>query len=147
MTVLNKHALISGNLVTLLIGGFKVFNLAVHMYSVGFYMSSVTIGELLSGLLSTSTGIVVIAIQFLLGLALGYILVKALKYILALIAILILGSALSIWSLGSLPEDILAKIGVTIETLKNLAIVFTTILVGPIMVGFIIGVILGLVKK
>lgn len=110
-------------------------------------MSSVTIGELLSGLLSTSTGIVVIAIQFLLGLALGYILVKALKYILALIAILILGSALSIWSLGSLPEDILAKIGVTIETLKNLAIVFTTILVGPIMVGFIIGVILGLVKK
>ncbi|MEM5833371.1 MAG: hypothetical protein QXF04_02375, partial [Candidatus Aenigmatarchaeota archaeon] len=46
--------------------------------------------------------VIVMLIQFVLGLALGYVSVKALKYIIAFIAVLVLGVMLSIWNLGTL---------------------------------------------
>jgi uncharacterized membrane protein (Fun14 family) len=110
-------------------------------------LTDLTITELLTEILSTPTGAIVTFIQFLLGLALGYITAKIFKYILAMIAILILGSFLSVWSIGSLSGESLSKLGVTLETLKNIVLAFLTILVGPIAIGFIVGVIIGFLKK
>jgi uncharacterized membrane protein (Fun14 family) len=110
-------------------------------------LTDLTITELLTEILSTPTGAIVTFIQFLLGLALGYITAKIFKYIIAMIAILILGSFLSVWSIGSLSGETLSKLGVTLETLKNIVLAFLTILVGPIAIGFIVGVIIGFLKK
>jgi uncharacterized membrane protein (Fun14 family) len=110
-------------------------------------LTDLTITELLTEILSTPTGAIVTFIQFLLGLALGYITAKIFKYIIAMIAILILGSFLSVWSIGSLSGESLSKLGVTLETLKNIVLAFLTILVGPIAIGFIVGVIIGFLKK
>jgi hypothetical protein len=110
-------------------------------------MTDLTITDLLTEILSTPTGAVVTFIQFLLGLALGYITAKIFKYIVAMIAILILGSLLSVWSIGSLSEESLSKLGITLEALKNIVLAFLTILVGPIAIGFIVGVIIGFLKK
>ncbi|MEM4717647.1 MAG: hypothetical protein QXE81_02670, partial [Desulfurococcaceae archaeon] len=86
-------------------------------------------------------------IQFILGLALGYISAKIFKYVLALIAILILGSVISVWSLESLSSETLGKIGTTLEIIKNTVSAFIAILIGPVATGFIIGVIIGFIKK
>ncbi|MEM3912845.1 MAG: hypothetical protein QXM43_05925 [Desulfurococcaceae archaeon] len=110
-------------------------------------MDNLTISELMNEVLSTPTGAIVTFIQFLLGLALGYITAKIFKYILAIIAILVLGSLLSVWSIGSISKETLTKLGVTLETLKNIVVAFATLLVGPIAVGFIVGAIIGFLKK
>jgi hypothetical protein len=89
----------------------------------------------------------IMVLQFLLGLALGYISVKALKYILAFIAILALGTFLSIWSLGTTPQDVLKNVGIAIDAAKGLAIVLGLMTVGPVSIGFIVGAIIALLKK
>lgn len=88
-----------------------------------------------------------VAIQFLLGLALGYVSVKALKYVLAFIAILILGTFLSVWSLGLTPAQALQTIGTIFQTAKDLALVLGLMSIGPVSIGFIVGAIIGLMKK
>lgn len=110
-------------------------------------MSELSTSDLLKEIVSTPTGSIAVFIQFLLGLALGYVVAKIFKYLLALLGILILGSLLSVWSLGSISKDTLSKIGVNIETIKSLATTLIVLLVGPVAVGFILGIVIGLVKK
>ena len=90
---------------------------------------------------------VVMIIQFILGLALGYIAVKAFKYIVAFVAILALGSLLSVWSIGMTPEDVLKTIGLTVVAVKNLVVLLGLTTAGPVTAGFIIGAITALIKK
>lgn len=93
----------------------------------------------------------VMAIQFLLGLALGYVSFKILKYILALIAILALGSILSVWSISGSLEKALSN--VTTEFSKiwpyvmNALQILGVLTVGPVAVGFILGIVLALIRK
>lgn len=110
-------------------------------------LSNITIGELISEVLSTPSVSMVVVIQFLLGVALGYIATKIFKYVLAMIGILVLGSLLSIWSIEGLSKETLGKLGATIETIKNIVISFTALLVGPIATGFILGVVIGLIRE
>ena len=110
-------------------------------------MLGVSLMDVTSTVLSNYQSYVVIAIQFLLGFALGYVSVKALKYILAFIAILALGVALSVWSLGSTPQDVLNKLGLTVEALKGLATLLGLLTVGPTSIGFIIGALVALLRK
>ncbi|MEM1526559.1 MAG: hypothetical protein QW775_05175 [Ignisphaera sp.] len=110
-------------------------------------MAEPTIGELLSSLLSQPSTLAVIAIQFFLGLALGYISIKILKYIVAFLAIIILGTFLSIWSLGLTPTEVLSTFGIAAETIKRLAVVMGLLSVGPVSVGFVVGIVVGLIKK
>ncbi|MEM2214926.1 MAG: hypothetical protein QXP47_00520 [Candidatus Nezhaarchaeales archaeon] len=88
-----------------------------------------------------------VAVQFLLGLALGYVSVKALKYILAFIAILVLGTFLSVWSLGLTPAQALQTIGTALQAVKELAVVLGLMSIGPVSIGFVVGAIIGLMKK
>lgn len=110
-------------------------------------MADPTIGELLSSLLSQPSTLAVVAIQFFLGLALGYISVKILKYIIAFLAIIILGTFLSVWSLGITPTEVLSTFGLAGETVKRLAVVLGLLSVGPVSVGFVVGIVVGLIKK
>lgn len=106
-----------------------------------------TVGELIAKLLSQPSTAVVMLIQFLLGLALGYISVKVLKYILAFIAIIALGTFLSIWSLGMTPTEVFSTLGIAAEAAKRLATVLGILTVGPVSIGFIIGIVIGLLKR
>ncbi|MCE4609516.1 MAG: hypothetical protein F7C36_03930 [Desulfurococcales archaeon] len=93
----------------------------------------------------------VMLIEFLLGFGLGYTAVKALRYILAFIGILLLGSALSVWSIGANSAEIAEKIGMEVKQLlpllKGLMTVFGTIVVGPASVGVLVGMIVASIKK
>lgn len=91
--------------------------------------------------------VMIMFIQFILGAALGYIAVKALKYILAFILILVLGAFLSIWSLGATPQEVLGKLGVTIEALKGIAYIVGLMMIGPVAVGFIVGLLLAILLR
>lgn len=110
-----------------------------------------TLQEVVSVAVSNPKMGLTILIEFLLGVALGYIGMKALRYILAFIGILILGSILSAWSLGGNLEDIATKLGVELKQLlpllKQFAITIGATIVGPASIGVIVGVILAMVKK
>ncbi|MEM1645983.1 MAG: hypothetical protein QXL96_08995 [Ignisphaera sp.] len=110
-------------------------------------MAEPTIGELISALLSQPSTLVVVAIQFFLGLGLGYISIKILKYIIAFLAIIILGTFLSIWSLGLTPIEVFSTLGLAAEAAKKLAIVLGLLSMGPVSIGFVIGIVIGLIKK
>jgi len=98
-------------------------------------------------LFSQSQTLIVMLVEFLLGLGLGYVSVKALKYILAFIAILVLGAFLSVWSLGATPLEVFQSLGSAASLVKDFAMALGLMTIGPVSVGFIIGAILGLMKK
>ncbi|MEM2575152.1 MAG: hypothetical protein QXX60_01480 [Sulfolobales archaeon] len=95
--------------------------------------------------------LIVMGIQFLMGLALGYFSSKVLKYLLALIVVLILGTALSIWSIGTSPESFLVGIYEYFKVLQPHIMALLQLLglmtIGPITLGFIVGVLLAIIKK
>ncbi|MEM4557542.1 MAG: hypothetical protein QW251_01935 [Desulfurococcaceae archaeon] len=90
--------------------------------------------------------IIVMLIQFILGLALGYVSVKALKYIIAFIAVLVLGVMLSIWNLGTLRKEVLESLGLTIEAIFKLLLVLMITAAGPTLIGFIVGIVISILK-
>jgi hypothetical protein len=98
-------------------------------------------------LLSQPQTLAIMLVQFLLGLGLGYVAVKALKYVLAFIAILALGTFLSIWSLGSTPKDVLGRLSEVAGIAKELLVVLGLTSIGPVSIGFIIGALIALLKK
>lgn len=107
--------------------------------------------DLISEALREPKVLVAVLIQFLMGLGLGYFSIKALKYIVASILILVLGMALSIWSIGSSPESLLGSLYETFKEFTPQLIALLQLLgimtVGPISLGFILGVIIALIKK
>lgn len=90
---------------------------------------------------------VAIIVQFLMGLGLGYFAVKALKYVVAFIAILVLGSFLSVWSLGGSVESSLEMLGEAASAVKGLLAVLGVMTVGPVSAGFIVGALISLLRK
>jgi len=90
-------------------------------------------------------------IQILLGFALGYFSVKVFKYILAFIGILVLGSVLNVWSFGGSIEETIYKyyegLKDVIPVIKNLLITLGILTVGPVSIGFILGLIVGFMRK
>ncbi|MFP3286695.1 MAG: hypothetical protein RXP86_05540 [Acidilobus sp.] len=99
--------------------------------------------------LSSPATIIVIVIEFLLGLGVGYVLAKGLKYVLAFFLLLIVGELLNIWSIGALNMKSLASsvtsgnVTAIEQGLRALAPffaviepIFTSVV---IVIGFIIG--------
>ena len=122
--------------------------------SVVFAQSSTPdIGSIISSLLSNPYSLLIFVIELVLGLALGFFSVKAIKYILALICIFIVGVLLNVWAtpnLGTSIQKQLSSLGLTWSSLHPviMSIVYllglTTVL--PITVGFIIGIVIATVK-
>ncbi len=109
------------------------------------------LAQLVGSLFTNPQTAAVILIEFLLGFGLGYTAVKALKYILAFIGILFLGSALSVWSLGSNTKEIAKSLGLEVKqllpVLKSLIAMLGAVVVGPASVGVIVGIIVAITRK
>ncbi|MCE4618839.1 MAG: hypothetical protein F7C82_01750 [Desulfurococcales archaeon] len=138
----------------LLVTGILLFTLTIApalAQTTGGTGENTTLQEVVSVAVSNPKMALTILIEFLLGVALGYVGVKAMRYIFAFIGILILGSILSAWSLGGNLEDIAAKLGVELKQLlpllKQFVITIGATIVGPASIGVIVGVILAMVKK
>lgn len=112
--------------------------------------AEIKLTDMLEDVIKNPRALIVIAIQFVMGLGLGYYASKALKYILALIVILVLGAVLSVWSLGSSPESLFVELYTYFKELMPYVFTFLQLLgimtVGPVMLGFIIGVLLAIRK-
>jgi len=108
------------------------------------------LSKIVSMLVSDPVASTVFLIQIALGFGLGYLTVKALRYILAIIAILFIGVMLNIWQFGSL-KNFLEAFGVDWSQLLSLASSLLAVLgmltILPIGIGFCIGIVVGAVKK
>ncbi|MCE4601274.1 MAG: hypothetical protein F7C38_06905 [Desulfurococcales archaeon] len=113
--------------------------------------NSTSVGNIVGAAASNPRMAATILIEFLLGVALGYIGVKAIKYILAFIGILLLGSALSAWSLGSNPEELAKTLGMELKdllpVLKQFVLAVGVTIVGPSALGVLVGVILAMIRQ
>ncbi|MEM0021590.1 MAG: hypothetical protein QW333_05300 [Fervidicoccaceae archaeon] len=90
-----------------------------------------------------------IGIQLLLGILLGYILAKAFKYIIAFILVLIAGVILNVWSISS-SGNLMERLTGSKEYLQyfiDFAKFLGVLLVGPVLAGFVIGLIIGWLHK
>jgi len=92
-----------------------------------------------------------VGIQILLGAALGYTMIKVLKYIAAFIGVLVIGAVLNVWSIGGSIEDIIARFGGEASQIKDLMInlieTLGVLTVGPVSLGFVIGILVGLLRS
>ncbi|MET1102143.1 MAG: hypothetical protein ABWW69_06700 [Pyrodictiaceae archaeon] len=113
--------------------------------------TSPLVTDIISSMLQNPYVAASVAIQFILGLALGYFSVKVLKYILAFIGILILGAFLNVWSLGGSVEDVLRRYYQQFQQLepviKQLLSTLGILTVGPVSIGFILGLIIGALRR
>jgi len=101
----------------------------------------------LGKLASSPQALAVVALQFAVGFGLGYVAAKALKYVLAFAALLVLGSALSLWSVGKSPESLLESAKQLLAAAKELAVVLGIMTVAPVTAGFVVGAVVGLLRK
>ena len=112
-----------------------------------FAEDGVDLQLVISELMSNPIVLASFVVKFFLGLILGYFLAKVFKYILALVAIVLIGLLLDIWQLGGLEEFFSrsglewSKVYPLIQTLIS-ALGILTIL--PIGVGFLLGVIIAM---
>ncbi len=113
--------------------------------------SSVSAGSMISSILSDPRGALAFIVQLLLGIGLGYYSIKIVKYLLALISILVIGIMLNAWSLshGSVKSTI-QSIGEewskVYPVLKSLAAALGILTIGPTALGFFIGIVLAMRK-
>ena len=111
--------------------------------------SDIDMPSLITSLLTSPTVLITFFIQFALGLGLGYLSVKVAKYLIALLAIFIVGVLLNIWQSANLQEMVgglslqWSKVYPVIQALIIL-VGLTTVL--PITLGFIIGFVVALQK-
>ena len=102
------------------------------------------------GLLGNPSVLLVFGIELLLGVGLGYFAIKALKYVVSLILILILGIILNIWQSPNILRTVQEHFGIGMSQLWSISLSLiyafglTTIL--PVTLGFIAGVILAIVR-
>ncbi len=121
------------------------------IFSIVSAQAQINLSDLITEALKNPRVLVVVVIQFLMGLGLGYFSFKVWKYLLALIAIIILGNVLAIWSLGSSPESFLGQLYESFKQFLPNIISFIQLLgimtIGPVTIGFIVGIILAIIRK
>jgi uncharacterized membrane protein (Fun14 family) len=92
-----------------------------------------------------------LALQFLLGLALGYVSAKALKYILAFMGLLALAAAVNSYTFGSsmerMMEEYYQQAVEVVPHVKRMLASVGILTIGPTTLGFILGAAIGLIKK
>ncbi|MCS7120637.1 MAG: hypothetical protein RMJ07_00505 [Nitrososphaerota archaeon] len=106
--------------------------------------------NILSELTSNPTVTIVFIVHIAIGFGLGYFTMKALKYILAILALLIVGLLLNIWQFGSL-RGFFERLGMDwtkiISITQSVFTVLGVLSVLPIGIGFCLGIIAGVLKK
>ena len=113
--------------------------------------TTLNISSIVDTILSNPSIAVVTGIELLLGIGIGYIVAKIAKYVLALIALLVAGTILRVWNLSEPGNGFPAEMNAFINKLKDIILgvisMFGVLVSGPLMVGFLIGVVVGLLKK
>jgi len=122
----------------------------LNLFMESFNTTTPLYQHLLDLMLTNPKILVAITVQILMGIGLGYYTAKVAKYILALIAIIVIGVILNVWSLGGSVEEVLKNLGAQALELKDVALRFLTLLgvltVGPVTLGFIIGLLIAIRK-
>ena len=101
-------------------------------------------------LLGNPSVLLIFGVELLLGIGLGYFAIKALKYVVAVILILALGMILNIWQFPNILKTVQEQLGIGMSQLWSIALSLvyafglTTVL--PITLGFIIGIILAIIR-
>lgn len=110
-------------------------------------------GNIFISIFTNPSSLITFIIELGLGLGIGYFSVKVFKYLLALIAIFVIGVVLNVWSspsLGANLKDLLTRIGFESSKiypiLLSIVYLLGLITVLPITVGFIIGLVIAITK-
>ncbi len=111
----------------------------------------VATSQIFATMMSHYSTYIVMFLEFLLGIGIGYAATKAAKYILALIVLIVLGTLLGVWSVGiSLQKLILMFVG-NMDKLWSLINMIMTglsiVMIGPVLAGIIVGVVIALLRK
>jgi len=144
-----KHTLISLLMLTLIFGllGTSIVLAASNASQV----KGTDVGSVLSKMLTNTKVLIAVSVQFLLGLGLGYYSAKVIKYVLALIAIVIIGAVLSVWSIGGSVDEFVSKLGTeaqyALPLIKSFMATLGILTVGPITVGFLLGLLIAFTRK
>jgi len=113
--------------------------------------TAIDISSFIGSILINPRAYIVMLIQFLLGLGLGYVAMKALKYILGAVGIIFLGIALGVWSIGNSIYETLYRMELIAKSLWEIAYSLLTALgllvIGPVTVGFIVGALIAQFRK
>ncbi len=112
-------------------------------------MTDANLTSAISSLLSNKDALVAYAVEFVLGLGVGYVLARGLKYIIAFFVLLVVGDVLNVWSINGLNLSsitsglssgnvtaLAASMRPVLETLSLLQPIFTSSI---ILIGFLIG--------
>lgn len=120
-------------------------------YMVLAQTQQVQISDLIIEAIKNPRTLMAMVIQFAMGLGLGYFSAKVVKYLIALILIFVLGSILSIWSIGTSPETFLGQLYTVFKQFQPQVMALLQLLgimtVGPVTLGFIVGIIIAVVRK
>ena len=147
MLKLALASLISLTLFSALLGSF----IALATSNASGVISGTSVSEVLGKMLTNPKVLVAVSIQFLLGLGLGYYSAKVLKYVLALIAIVIMGAVLSVWSIGGSVDEFVSKLGTqaqyALPLIKSFMATLGILTVGPITIGFLLGLLIAFTRK
>ena len=100
------------------------------------------LGKLISTIFSNPASLFIFVSQLFLGIGLGYLALRALKYLLALAALIIIGIILNVWQAPQLDIDLRAVYAQIVKF--ALAFGLTTML--PLTIGFIIGALIGTLR-
>jgi len=110
-----------------------------------------TFAELLGTSLQNPTMLVAVAVQFVLGFAAGYYMAKIAKYIVALVAVFVIGALIGAWGVSGSVEDTLRTLTQNWEEMKSVVLqlvkLISTILVGPTALGFFVGLVVGVTRR
>jgi len=139
--------LASAMLIAALLAGVTIFTAGSNTT----IMKGSGVNEVLRSMLTNPKVLIAVTIQFLLGLGLGYFSAKVIKYVLALIAIVIIGAVLSVWSLGGSVGEFVSKLGAqaqyALPLIKSFMATLGILTVGPITVGFLLGLLIAFMRK
>ncbi len=111
----------------------------------------VTVQQIVSSVMSNHNTYLVMFIEFLLGVGIGYAATKAAKYIITLIVLLFLGTLLGVWSLGismnKLIGLIIGNMGKVWTIINMIMAGLSIVMIGPVLAGIVVGIVIALIRK
>ena len=130
-----------------------IITLSINTYAQVTNQTETSVIDLISEAIKEPRVAIALAIQFFLGLGLGYVSAKVLKYIVAFIVILVLGMMLNVWSIGGASSTEEALRAITEKwrevwpLLKDMLTTLGIMTVGPVSIGFILGALIAFMRK
>ncbi len=114
-------------------------------------MDNLTLNGIINLISSNPKIMLSVLVQFAMGLGLGYYMARVIKYVIALILVLIAGAILNVWSMGGSLEKVISSYGESLFKYKDVILSLIKsvgiLTVGPITAGFFVGLIVGWAKK